>query len=407
MSRIVLGVAGGIAAYKSCLLLRLFAESGHNVSVVPTRNALNFVGPATWEALSGKPVSENVWARSWEVPHVGLGRSAELIVVAPATADLLARAACGRADDLLTNVLLTASCPIVMAASMHSEMWLNPATQHNVELLRGRGIVVMDPAVGRLTGPDSGPGRMPDPEDIAALALSALGVPSVAAALAARDYAGLKVLISAGGTHEAIDPVRFLGNASSGKMGLALARAARQRGAEVKLVGANLSLPAPAGVELAPVVSTADLAKEMLGSAPGADVVVMAAAPADFTPVAPSAGKVKKTGDAGLTLELRQTVDVLAALAAQADAGQVVVGFAAETASDSGELLALGRAKLARKGCRLLVLNDVSGGQVFGADENSVLIIAAGNTVEPVAAQGSKDQVAHAILDQALARRAG
>jgi phosphopantothenoylcysteine decarboxylase/phosphopantothenate--cysteine ligase len=402
MSRIILGVAGGIAAYKSCLLLRAFSESGHDVTVVPTENALKFVGTATWEALSGKPVSTNAWERTWEVPHVSLGRQAELIVVAPATADLLARAACGRADDLLSNVLLTASCPIVMAPAMHSEMWLNPATQLNVGLLRERGIIVMDPAVGRLTGPDSGPGRMPDPADIAALALSVLQSTAVASTLAERDYAGLRVLVSAGGTHEAIDPVRFLGNASSGKMGLALARAARQRGAEVKLVGANLSLPAPAGVDVVPVVSTADLAGEMLEAASAADVVIMAAAPADFTPVAPSAQKVKKTGDSGLSLELKQTVDVLAALAAQADDGQVVVGFAAETAPDSAELLALGRAKLARKGCQLLVLNDVSAGQVFGADNNSVLIIAA-DEATPVAAQGSKDVVAHAILDAALA----
>lgn len=401
MSRIVLGVAGGIAAYKACLLLRLFTEAGHDVTVVPTRNALEFVGATTWAALSGKPVATEVFAGAEQVPHVRLGREADLVVVAPATADLLARAAGGRADDLLTNVLLTATCPVLMAPAMHTEMWLHPATRANVATLRSRGVVVQEPAAGRLTGADSGPGRLPEPEDIEALALALLDDSTLSSRMAGQDLSGRKVLISAGGTREALDPVRFVGNSSSGRMGLALARAAAARGAEVTVVAANLALPIPAGVEAVSVVSTGDLAAEMFARATDADLVVMAAAPADYTPVAPSDSKLKKSGDAGLTVEFRQTTDILARLSAVRPSGQVVVGFAAETAPTAEELLRLGQEKLARKGCQLLVLNDVSGGRVFGSDATAITIISDTRVVGSAA--GSKSAAAHAILDAAVA----
>ena len=400
MSRIVLGVSGGIAAYKACLLLRRFAEAGHDVVAVPTANALEFVGRTTWAALSGNPVHTDVFSDADQVPHVRLGQQADLVVVAPATADLLSRAATGRADDLLTNVLLTAHCPVLMVPAMHTEMWSHPATRANVATLRSRGVVVMDPAEGRLAGADSGPGRLPEPEDIDQLATSILADPGVAPRMAGRDLAGKRVLVSAGGTREALDPVRYIGNSSSGRMGLALARAAAVRGAEVTLVTANVALPMPSGVETVSVVSTGELADQMLSRARQADVVVMAAAPADFTPVAPSAGKIKKSGDAGLTVELTQTVDILASLAVRRPAGQVVGGFAAETAADPDELLELGRAKLARKGCQLLVLNDVSEGRIFGQEATEVVIISPDAVLARVSS--SKSAVAHAILDAAL-----
>lgn len=396
MSRIVLGVSAGIAAYKACVLLRRFTEAGHDVRVVPTANALEFVGEATWAALSGHPVHSSVMADAHLVNHVLLGREAELVVVAPATADLLSRAATGRADDLLTNVLLTATCPIVLAPAMHTEMWRHPATQANVAVLRARGVVVLEPGVGRLTGADSGPGRLPEPDDIEASALAALADPAAAAAMAAQDFAGSRVLISAGGTREALDPVRFVGNHSSGLMGVALARAAAQRGADVTLVGANLAAEPPAGVRVLAVVSTGDLAEVMAAEAPRADLVVMAAAPADFTPISPSLSKLKKSGDAGLVVEFAQTPDILAGIAATRPQGQVVVGFAAETAADEAELLSLGTQKLARKGCQLLVLNNVSGGAVFGAPDNEVLLVSASGLRGRAA--GSKTAVAHAIL---------
>ena len=404
MSRILLGVAGGIAAYKSCLLLRRFAESGHDVRVVPTPSALKFVGETTWAALSGHPVSTQVWDDAHEVPHVRLGQEADLVVVAPATADLLARASAGRADDLLTNILLTARCPVIMVPAMHTEMWEHPATAANVATLRSRGVVVMRPAEGRLTGADSGAGRMPEPDDIEQVALVALAAPSTVRAMAAGDLTGQRVVISAGGTREHLDPVRFLGNSSSGLMGLALARAAVQRGADVTVVAANLSVALPAGVTGVPVTSTAELADAMDAHSAGADLVVMAAAPADFTPSSPSDAKITKSGDAGLRLELTQTVDILAGLSRRRPSGQVVVGFAAETATDGAQLLQLGREKLARKGCQLLVLNDVSGGKVFGAATNEVTIIAAEGVLARAA--GEKGVVAHAILDAAAVIRA-
>jgi phosphopantothenoylcysteine decarboxylase/phosphopantothenate--cysteine ligase len=338
------------------------------------------------------------------VPHVTIGRQADLVIVAPATADLLARAATGRADDLLSNVLLTATCPVVYAPAMHTEMWLNAATRANVATLRSRGAVVVDPASGRLTGADSGPGRLPEAVELHAVAASILADPSIAPRAARRDLSGLRVAVSAGGTHEHLDPVRFIGNSSSGLMGWALARAAALRGATVTLVAANVTMPAPADLELVRVTSTADLAEAMEAAAKDADLVVMAAAPADYTPAAPSSTKLKKNGDQGLGLELVQTTDVLASLVEQrADPHQVLVGFAAETPAEGQDLVELGRAKLARKGCDLLVLNEVGHGRVFGRPTSEITIISAGTVQPPVA--GSKDELAHRIWDEALAAR--
>ena len=411
MSRIVLGVAGGIAAYKACELLRRLRADGHDVTVVPTSGALRFVGAATWEALSGQPVHDDVWSGASDVPHVRIGQQSDLIVVAPATADLLARAAGGRADDLLTNVLLTAHAPVVFAPAMHTEMWRHPATRDNVALLRRRGAVVLDPDVGRLTGADSGPGRLPDPGELAATVAVLLAEPGRASHAAAQDLRGLRVVISAGGTREYLDPVRFVGNASSGRMGWALARAARLRGAEVALVGANVTLPPPAGIDVEPVTSTADLHQAMLRLAPGADVVVMAAAPADYTPHRVAASKLKKSATAGVELSLVQTVDVLAGLvAAREDPAQVLVGFAAETVGDRAELIGLGRAKLARKGCDLLVLNAVGHDLVFGSDRSEITVLSERPGAEAVVDgpfAGRKDVLAHRVWDVAAATRAG
>ena len=402
MSRIVLGVAGGIAAYKACELLRRFTEAGHDVNVIPTAAALNFVGLSTWQALSGNPVQTDVFADSHEVRHVKLGQQADLVVVAPATADLMARAATGRADDLLTNTLLTAHAPVLMVPAMHTEMWLHPATQANVATLRERGVVVLNPASGRLTGADTGPGRLPDAVDIHAVALSLLGQDQTAAAAAAQDLAGHHVVVSAGGTREHLDPVRYLGNSSSGLMGLSLARAAALRGAEVTVVAAHIEHPLPSGCTVRHIASTGDLAEVMTELSPSADVIVMAVAAADFTPLSRAEGKIKKSSDDdGLQLDLVQTIDVLKTLSHQRPKPQVIVGFAAETAADNDELLRLGRAKLERKGCDLLVLNDVSDGKVFGEDDNSIVVISPDDVVAD--AQGPKAIVAHRILDAALA----
>jgi phosphopantothenoylcysteine decarboxylase / phosphopantothenate---cysteine ligase len=405
VSRIVLGVSGGIAAYKACELLRRLQSVGHEVTVVPTAAALEFVGVSTWAALSGRPVHTSVFDDVHLVPHVKIGQEVDLVFVAPATADLLARAAAGRADDLLTNVLLTAHCPVIFAPAMHTEMWLHPATQANVSTLRSRGAVVVRPDVGRLTGPDAGVGRLPDPAELFAVAVAVLADPDIAVRAAGQDMADLKVVVSAGGTREHLDPVRFLGNSSSGLMGWALARAAALRGAEVRLVAANVDMPAPPGTEVEAVSSTADLAQAMAVVAKDADIAIMAAAPADFTPAAASDTKIKKSADGGLELTLVQTVDVLASLvAARTDSQQVVVGFAAETPSDGQTLIDLGRAKLARKGCDLLVLNEVGPNLVFGQPDNKIILLTREGATGPIA--GSKDTLAHQIWDEAIAQRA-
>ena len=403
---VVLGVSGGIAAYKACELLRRFTETGHDVTVVPTAAALQFVGATTWSALSGKPVHTEVWDDAHEVPHVRIGQSADLVVVAPATADLLARAAQGRADDLLTNVLLTARCPVVFAPAMHTEMWEHPATQANVATLRERGALVVEPAVGRLTGVDTGKGRLPEPDEIFALCQDVLarGVGLDRPDQPLLDLTGRTVVVSAGGTREPIDPVRFLGNRSSGRQGVALARAAAARGADVTLVAANVSLPDPAGVKVVRVETTEELRDAVVSASVSADAVVMAAAPADFRPTATSEAKIKKSGDAAPTLELTQTPDILAELSHdRSRPGQVVVGFAAETGDDAGSVLDHARAKLARKGCDLLVVNDVGGGAVFGSADNQAVILSADGDRLDVPF-GSKTALAHVIWDEVALR---
>jgi len=388
--RILLGVCGGIAAYKAAGLLRLFTEAGHDVRVVPTRSSLEFVGRATWEALSGHPVTTGVFDDVPAVEHVRLGQSADLVVVAPATADLLARAAAGRADDLLTASLLIARCPILLVPAMHTEMWQHPATRANVATLRGRGVHVLEPDVGRLTGADSGPGRLPEPTAIAASAL-ALVVP--------QDLTGRTVVVSAGGTREPVDPVRFLGNRSSGRQGVALAAAARRRGADVVLVAANLAVAAPYGVTVVPVESAAELRTAVRAAAAGADVVVMAAAVADFRPSAPSVHKIKKSDSGPAPIELTQNPDVLAELAGERlRPGQVLVGFAAETGDATGDVLHHGRAKALRKGADLLVVNEVGPDRGFGVGHNEVTLLdVRGETVATAA--GTKDEVADAVWD--------
>lgn len=403
MSRIVLGVSGGIAAYKACEVIRRLRDAGHEVTVVPTRNALEFVGATTFAALSGRPVATDVFSDVETIPHVRIGREADLVVVAPATADLLARAAAGRADDLLTNVLLTATCPVLVCPAMHTEMWGHAATVHNVATLRSRGVVVLDPAEGRLAGPDSGVGRLPEPEEIADVALSLLDGRTADTART-RDLLGLSVVVSAGGTHEALDPVRFIGNASSGRMGVALARAAALRGARVTLVAANLTVAVPSSVEVRTVSSTSELGAAMVDAAAGADIVVMAAAPADFTPVSPSGTKLKKSGSDGLVVELTQTSDILAELSRTRAPRQTIVGFAAETIPDQAALVDAGRAKLARKGADLLVLNDVTQGKVFGLSDTTVMIVDAAGVRDKVTA--TKTVAAHRILDAVVSHRA-
>jgi phosphopantothenoylcysteine decarboxylase/phosphopantothenate--cysteine ligase len=396
MSRVVLGVAGGIAAYKAVELLRRLTESGHDVTVVPTRAALEFVGAPTWAALSGKPVRADVWEDVHEVPHVRLGQSADLVVVAPATADLLARAAHGLADDLLANVLLTARCPVVLAPAMHTEMWEHAATQANVATLRSRGVQVVEPAEGRLTGKDTGKGRLPEPAELFEICRRAL-------AGREQDLAGRRVVISAGGTREHLDPVRFLGNRSSGKQGYALARTAAARGAEVVLVS-SAALTDPAGITVRRVTSALELHEAVLAEGKAADAVVMAAAVADYRPIERLATKRKKTQT--LTVELVQNPDVLAELVQQRSPGQVLVGFAAETGDADGDVLAHGRSKLARKGCDLLVVNEV--GEAghptgFEGDANAATVLAADGSAYDVPL-GSKDDLADAVWDLVVLR---
>lgn len=415
--RILLGVSGGIAAYKSVLLLRLLREQGHTVRVIPTRAALKFVGAPTFEALSGEPVSTEVFDDVPGVQHVALGQGADLVIVAPATADLLARASAGMADDLLTTTLLAARCPVVLAPAMHTEMWDHPATRANVATLRARGVHVIEPASGRLTGTDTGPGRLPDPEEIAREALALVERPGqpgqtdrsgpAEPVQRVQDLAGRRVVVSAGGTRELIDPVRFIGNRSSGRQGVALAQAAAARGAEVTLIAANLAhdvteqvLAGPRPCALVEVESTAELREEVRAAGAHADVVVMAAAVADFRPAALPDAKIKKVpGQGPAPIELVENPDILAELArVRLRDGQVVVGFAAETGDASGSVLDHGRAKARRKGADLIAVNAVGAGRGFGTPDNDVTVLdGAGEVVEQVA--GSKRAVADVLLD--------
>ncbi|WP_344671397.1 bifunctional phosphopantothenoylcysteine decarboxylase/phosphopantothenate--cysteine ligase CoaBC [Catenulispora yoronensis] len=398
LPNVVLGVGGGIAAYKACELLRLFTESGHAVTVVPTASALRFVGEPTWSALSGRPVSAEVWESVHDVPHVRLGRHADLVVVAPATADLLGKAAHGLADDLLTNTLLTATCPVVFAPAMHTEMWENPATQENVATLRRRGRYVIEPAVGRLTGADTGKGRLPDPAAIFEYCRSLL-----ARGGAEADLAGLHVVVTAGGTREPIDPVRFIGNRSSGKQGYALAATAAARGARVTLVAANTALPDPAGADVVRVSTTAELRAAVRAAAADADAVVMAAAVADFRPAEPAEAKIKKADDSSAPeIRLVQNPHILRELGhARLRSGQTVVGFAAETGDAHGTWLEHGRAKLAKYGVDLLIVNEVGTDLTFGADHSAAVVIGADGSEEPVP-DGPKGRLADVIWDRVL-----
>ncbi|GAB3447053.1 bifunctional phosphopantothenoylcysteine decarboxylase/phosphopantothenate--cysteine ligase CoaBC [Streptomonospora sediminis] len=394
---VVLGVGAGIAAYKVCELLRRLTESGHSVQVVPTADALRFVGEPTWSALSGRPVATEVWDSVHEVPHVRIGRRADLLLVAPATADLLAKAAHGLADDLLTNTLLTARCPVVFAPAMHTEMWEHPATRANVATLRSRGAVVIEPASGRLTGADTGPGRLPEPGDIFAAARRVLARGSAPA-----DLVGHRVLVTAGGTREPIDPVRFIGNRSSGRQGYALAATALARGARVSLLSANVALPAPAGAEVVEVGSARELREAALAHSGTADAIVMAAAVADFRPAETATGKIKKNGDGPAPVELVENPDILLELAARrARPDQVVVGFAAET----DHVLDHGRAKLQRKGCDLLVVNQVGDGRAFGTADNQAVVLGADGSATEIP-RGPKEELADRVWDLVAGRLA-
>ena len=409
--RILLGVTGGIAAYKAVLLLRLLREQGHAVRVIPTHAALEFVGAPTFEALSGEPVSKEVFDDVPGVQHVALGKGADLVIVAPATADFMARAVAGLADDLLTTTLLAARCPVVFAPAMHTEMWDHPATRSNVATLRERGVHVIEPASGRLTGTDTGPGRLPEPEDIAREALALISNPLVETP-ETQDLTGRRVVVSAGGTREPIDPVRFIGNRSSGRQGVALAQAAAARGADVTLVAANLAQDVTDQVEsvrgvagrlacsVVRVESTAELRSAVRAAGATADVVVMAAAVADFRPAVTPDSKIKKVpGQGPAPNELLENPDILAELAHERlRSGQVVVGFAAETGDASGSVLDHGRTKARRKGADLIAVNAVGSGRGFGTDSNEVTLL--DGTGEVVgAASGTKREVADAVWD--------
>jgi phosphopantothenoylcysteine decarboxylase/phosphopantothenate--cysteine ligase len=399
--RVVLGVSGGIAAYKACELLRLLTESGHAVRVIPTDSALRFVGAATWAALSGDTVTTSVWDDVAQVPHVRIGQEADLVIVAPATADLLAKAAHGLADDLLTNTLLTARCPLIFVPAMHTEMWEHPATQTNVAVLRGREAIVVDPAAGRLTGPDSGPGRLPDPEEIFAVARRVL---ERGTAAIHSDLAGRRVVVSAGATREPIDPVRFLSNRSSGRQGYALARTAIARGAEVTLVAANVTLPDPAGAKVVRVTTAEQMRMAVLEAARDADAVVMAAAVADFRPAVRHDVKIKKTGADPEPIALVRNPDILQELSShRTHPGQVIVGFAAETGDETGGVLDLGRAKLARKRCDLLAVNEVGETKGFESRRNAAVVLGADGSVTEVP-EGPKEALADVVWDLVAAR---
>ena len=393
--QVIVGVSGGIAAYKACTVVRQLSEAGQQVRVIPTESALRFVGAATFEALSGQPVRTDVFADVPEVPHVHLGQQADLVVVAPATANLLAAARAGLSGDLLT-----ARCPVLFAPAMHTEMWLHPATVDNVAILRRRGAVVLEPAYGRLTGADSGAGRLPEAEEITTLAQLLLerhdALPY--------DLAGCKVLVTAGGTREPIDPVRFIGNRSSGKQGYAVARVAAQRGAEVTLIaGHTAGLIDPAGVEVVHVSSAEQLGDAVSKHAPAVDVLVMAAAVADFRPAQVSAAKIKKGAEQTPTIELVRNDDVLAGVVRARAHGELpnmraVVGFAAETGDANGDVLFHARAKLRSKGCDLLVVNAVGNGRAFEVDNNDGWLLASDGT-ESALQHGSKTLMASRIVD--------
>jgi phosphopantothenoylcysteine decarboxylase/phosphopantothenate--cysteine ligase len=408
---VVVGITGGIAAYKAVGVVRALVLAGHDVHVVPTEAALRFVGRPTLEAISRNPVHTDLYEGVAEVRHVAIGQAADLIVIAPATAHTIAKLATGLADDLLGNTVLASEAPVVIAPAMHTEMWRNPATRANVATLAARGVTIVGPAVGQLTGADSGPGRMEEPEVIVRAALAAVGMGGPAGAPAgdgaadasapgaAHDLAGRRLVVTAGGTREPLDPVRFLGNRSSGKQGVAIAEAARARGASVTLIAANLEIADPVGCEVRQVSTALELRDAVREAGRGADAIVMAAAVADYRPAEVSEAKLKKEpGDAGLTLELVRNPDILAELGHEPHDGTLLVGFAAETEPDPGRLLELGRAKRDAKGADLIVVNRVGWHEGFAGDDNRATVIGeAGEVVTEL--HGSKVSVAHGILD--------
>lgn len=392
MREVILGVGGGIAAYKSCELLRRIQDLGFGVTVIPTPSSLNFIGSATWEALSGRPVTTTVWEKVDEVRHVGLGSASDFIIIAPATADLIARIAQGRADDLLTNTILASTAPKLIVPAMHPAMWSNPATVANVKLLRDRGYFVMDPDHGRLTGKDVGVGRFPETSRILA-EFNAIANP-------VHDLLGRKVLVTAGGTREPLDPIRFIGNRSSGKQGYAIARAASRRGADVTLVLANSELPDLAGVRCIRVTTADEMFDHVSQEFDRCELLVMSAAVADAKPLQVSPAKIKK---GSLTsIELASNPDIVATVASRKKS-QVVIAFAAETSLDVEE----GKRKLKSKSADILFLNDVAGSEIFGSDQNQGVILIAGkdeSVTEINVDRTDKDTLADLLLDQALNR---
>ena len=382
MSEILLGVGGGIAAYKSCDLLRRLQERGHNVTVVPTPASLNFVGRATWEALSGKPVHTEVWEAVDKVNHVKIGDKSDFIIIAPATADLIARIAHGRADDLLTNAILASNAPKLLVPAMHPKMWLNQATQANIEILKSRGFVIMQPDVGRLTGSDSGIGRLPEAPTIIEEFVRHFEI--------TKDLSGKKILITAGGTKEDIDDVRFIGNRSSGRQGLAIARSAQARGALVTLIAANLETSDLPGINVIPVRNTEQLGKALSSEFDKCDVLIMAAAVSDVRPEAAS-GKIKKN-DLN-QLNLIKNPDLLQEIS-KIRSHQLLVGFAAE---ESENLLGEGRRKLHEKNLDMIYANDIRSGAIFGSDSTSGVLIDKDNTIE--VSNMSKVALAGLLLD--------
>ena len=388
---VILGVGGGIAAYKSCELLRRLQDRGYAITVVPTPSSLNFVVVATWEALSERPVTTQVWERVDEVRHISLAASADALIIAPATADLIARIASGRADDLLTNLVLAVDIPILVVPAMHPQMWLDPATVANVDILRSRGFMVMDPEIGRLTGDDVGPGRFPETPAI---------IDKFEKLIAAKkDLLGVQVLVTAGGTREAIDPVRFIGNRSSGRQGAAVARAARDRGAHVKMILANSQLSTQEaqelnGIEVISVETATQMHAALEKEFPASNLLVMSAAVADARPSQISDEKIKK-GQLK-DIQLIENPDLLKSIASMRDK-QIIIAFAAETNSD----IDAAQEKMKAKGANILYLNDVSGGAIFGSDSTEGFILTSNGAHIPVA-QTSKDTLAELLLDQAL-----
>ncbi len=383
---VILGVGGGIAAYKSCELLRRLQDRGYEITVVPTPASLNFVGKATWEALSGRPVNTQVWESVHTVPHIALADRANYFLIAPATADLIARLAQGRADDLLTNLVLASDVPKLVVPAMHPSMWLDPATVANVATLRSRGFIVLDPEVGRLTGKDVGPGRFPETSSIISAFDHITGN--------IQDLAGKTVLVTAGGTREAIDPVRFIGNKSSGKQGIAIAKAAYARGAKVVLIAANFPTDGLQGIKVVPVESTREMQGALENHFNSCDILIMSAAVSDARPKKPAIEKIKKAFLGNI--ELEQNPDLLAEVAAR-KGKRVIVGFAAETKDHLQEA----RKKLESKGLDVIYVNDVSGGAIFGQDQTMGTILLR-NDADIAVKEVSKDALGNVLLDHAI-----